>query len=522
MLGNANGAGEENRNVGPDGRAAGRAAGLGAGLDREPALRVQPGRRDGRVPDDRDRRRGRRRHRRGRVDDPGALGAAQAGQAVPDRQPAPRCPPRSAGGWSTRRCRPEWTVSLGEACEQLGEKHGISRERQDAFALRSHQLADRAWADGFYKDLVAPVPDTGLERDEGIRPGSTPEKLASLRPSFRPNGTITAGNASPLNDGASAVLLGSAGGRGRDRPRPGGPDRRPRGDGAGAAGLRLRAGGGGEPGAGPGRHRLVRRGRGRAQRGVRGAVAGLPGRLADRPGDRQHPRRRDRDRAPARRVRRPDPRHAGRGACGPTGTAGASPRSASASARASRWCWRTPDDRGPRRPGRGRRRHPGRRDRADRRVRPGRAADRAHRRAAPARAPATSPWSTTTPATATPGWPRCSPPASVRKIICSFPRQSRLLGLRRALPVREDRAGAGAAGQPGRADAGRRRRHRRVLLPDRRRHAAGRGQGAAHHRRPRVRAGVSRSRATSRSSRRTGPTRSATSSTARPPATSAR
>jgi acetyl-CoA acyltransferase len=104
----------------------------------------------------------------------------------------------------------EWTVSLGEACEQLGDRFGIARERQDAFALRSHQLADKAWADGFYEDLVAPVPDTGLERDEGIRPGSTPEKLASLRPSFRPDGTITAGNASPLNDGASAVLLGSA------------------------------------------------------------------------------------------------------------------------------------------------------------------------------------------------------------------------------------------------------------------------------------------------------------------------
>jgi acetyl-CoA acyltransferase len=104
----------------------------------------------------------------------------------------------------------EWTVSLGEACEQLGDRFGISRERQDTFALRSHQLADKAWADGFYEDLVTPVPDTGLQRDEGIRPGSTPEKLASLRPSFRPDGTITAGNASPLTDGASAVLLGSA------------------------------------------------------------------------------------------------------------------------------------------------------------------------------------------------------------------------------------------------------------------------------------------------------------------------
>ena len=180
----------------------------------------------GALADDRDRRRGRRRHRRRRVDDPGALGAAQAGQGVPDRQPEPRCPPRSAGGWSTRPCRPEWTVSLGEACEQLGDRFGISRERQDAFALRSHRLADQAWTDGFYKDLVTPVPDTGLERDEGIRPGSTPEKLATLRPSFRPDGTITAGNASPLNDGASAVLLGSAAAARRDRPRPGRPDRR--------------------------------------------------------------------------------------------------------------------------------------------------------------------------------------------------------------------------------------------------------------------------------------------------------
>lgn len=103
----------------------------------------------------------------------------------------------------------EWTVSLGEANEQLQERFGISRERQDAFAARSHHLAERAWADGFYDDLVAPVPGTDVVRDEGIRPGSTPEKLASLMPKFRDNGTITAGNASPLSDGASAVLLGS-------------------------------------------------------------------------------------------------------------------------------------------------------------------------------------------------------------------------------------------------------------------------------------------------------------------------
>lgn len=103
----------------------------------------------------------------------------------------------------------EWTVSLGEANEQLQECFGISRERQDAFAARSHRLAEQAWADGFYDDLVVPVAGTDLVRDEGIRAGSTPESLAGLKPVFRKDGTITAGNASPLSDGASAVLLGS-------------------------------------------------------------------------------------------------------------------------------------------------------------------------------------------------------------------------------------------------------------------------------------------------------------------------
>jgi acetyl-CoA acyltransferase len=109
----------------------------------------------------------------------------------------------------------EWTISLGEANEQLQERFGISRERQDAFAARSHQLAEQAWADGFYDDLVVPVEGTDLVRDEGIRSGSTTESLAGLKPVFRRDGTITAGNASPLSDGASAVLLGSEAAAGR-------------------------------------------------------------------------------------------------------------------------------------------------------------------------------------------------------------------------------------------------------------------------------------------------------------------
>ncbi|MFI7382879.1 thiolase family protein [Streptomyces sp. NPDC049813] len=116
-------------------------------------------------------------------------------------------------GWRlvNDRMPKEWTVSLGEANEQLADRFAVGRERQDAFAARSHRLADEAWNAGFYDDLVVPVDTEGATfgRDEGIRPGSTPEKLAALKPVFRPDGVITAGNASPLSDGASAVLLGS-------------------------------------------------------------------------------------------------------------------------------------------------------------------------------------------------------------------------------------------------------------------------------------------------------------------------
>jgi acetyl-CoA acyltransferase len=103
----------------------------------------------------------------------------------------------------------EWTSSLGECNELLQEKFGISRERQDDFAVRSHERAAAAWESGFYGDLVTPVQDVDLRRDESIRPGTTLHRLAALEPAFRPAGTITAGNASPLSDGASALLIGS-------------------------------------------------------------------------------------------------------------------------------------------------------------------------------------------------------------------------------------------------------------------------------------------------------------------------
>jgi acetyl-CoA acetyltransferase family protein len=102
----------------------------------------------------------------------------------------------------------EWTVSLGEATEQLAEKYGIARTAQDEFALASHQKADAGWRAGAFADEVVPVDGVDLVRDESIRADSTMERLAALKPAFRPDGTVTAGNASPLNDGAAALLLG--------------------------------------------------------------------------------------------------------------------------------------------------------------------------------------------------------------------------------------------------------------------------------------------------------------------------
>ena len=101
-----------------------------------------------------------------------------------------------------------WTISLGESAEHLADLHSISREAQDEFALRSHRLASAAWEEGRYADQIVEVPDSELRRDESIRPDTSIEALARLRPVFREDGTVTAGNASPLNDGAAAMLIG--------------------------------------------------------------------------------------------------------------------------------------------------------------------------------------------------------------------------------------------------------------------------------------------------------------------------
>ncbi|MER6140393.1 thiolase family protein [Streptomyces sparsogenes] len=103
---------------------------------------------------------------------------------------------------------PEWTVALGEGAELIADKHGISREAQDAYALASHQKAVRAWQEGAYDAEVVPYEGVDLPRDETIRDNTSLESLAKLKPAFRKDGgTVTAGNSSPLNDGAAALLL---------------------------------------------------------------------------------------------------------------------------------------------------------------------------------------------------------------------------------------------------------------------------------------------------------------------------
>jgi acetyl-CoA acetyltransferase family protein len=125
-------------------------------------------------------------------------------------------------GWRmvNPRMPADWTISLGEGAELLASKYSISRELQDGFALRSHRQAAGAWDAGRYDGEVVTVPGVDLRRDESIRAGTSIDALALLRPAFRPDGTVTAGNASPLNDAAAAILLADAAGARRANREP--------------------------------------------------------------------------------------------------------------------------------------------------------------------------------------------------------------------------------------------------------------------------------------------------------------
>src|SRR5712691_3235383 len=100
-------------------------------------------------------------------------------------------------------------VTLGETAENVAERYGVGRDRQDQFALRSHQRAGRARDAGLLAQEIVPVPTPhgDLDQDEGIRADLTVEEMAAARPAFRAGGTVTGRNSSPLNDGAAGVLL---------------------------------------------------------------------------------------------------------------------------------------------------------------------------------------------------------------------------------------------------------------------------------------------------------------------------
>jgi acetyl-CoA C-acetyltransferase len=105
---------------------------------------------------------------------------------------------------------PDIYIAMGQTAENVAALRGVTREQQDEFGVRSQNLAEKAIADGFWAREITPVTlpnGTVVTADDGPRPGTTIEKVAALKPVFRPDGTVTAGNCCPLNDGAAAVVV---------------------------------------------------------------------------------------------------------------------------------------------------------------------------------------------------------------------------------------------------------------------------------------------------------------------------
>jgi acetyl-CoA C-acetyltransferase len=105
---------------------------------------------------------------------------------------------------------PDVYIAMGQTAENVAGQLGITRAEQDEFGVRSQNLAEKALANGFWEQDITPatMPDgTVVSKDDGPRPGTTLEKVSQLKPVFRPDGTVTAGNCCPLNDGAAAVVI---------------------------------------------------------------------------------------------------------------------------------------------------------------------------------------------------------------------------------------------------------------------------------------------------------------------------
>jgi acetyl-CoA C-acetyltransferase len=114
------------------------------------------------------------------------------------------------GDWAPPAGLPDIYIAMGQTAENVAELKKVSRERQDEFAALSQNRAESSLNRGFFEREISPytLPDgTVVSKDDGIRAGTTVEALSNLKPVFKPNGTVTAGNACPLNDGAAAVLV---------------------------------------------------------------------------------------------------------------------------------------------------------------------------------------------------------------------------------------------------------------------------------------------------------------------------
>jgi len=202
-LGNTNGAGEENRNVA---RMAALLAGLpvslpGVTINRLCASGSEAIIQAGRAVATGD---------ASLVIAGGVEGMSRAPYVLPkSEEPLPRSMAlhQTTVGW--RMPNPKfpkpWVDSLGACAERTADELGIGRQEQDVWAARSHRLANAAWGAGAHEGFVMAAGD--LTHDECIRPDSTPESLAALRPAFTTNGTVTAGNSSPISDGALAAFV---------------------------------------------------------------------------------------------------------------------------------------------------------------------------------------------------------------------------------------------------------------------------------------------------------------------------
>jgi acetyl-CoA C-acetyltransferase len=115
-----------------------------------------------------------------------------------------------AGSWEPPAGLPDIYIAMGQTAENVRLAEGVSRQEMDEFAVLSQERAVRSQENGFFEREITPVPladGTVVNRDDGPRAGTTLEKLAQLKPVFRPDGEVTAGNACPLNDGAAAVVV---------------------------------------------------------------------------------------------------------------------------------------------------------------------------------------------------------------------------------------------------------------------------------------------------------------------------